>query len=75
MFLFAAHSPCIIFIKPFPQLSKFNLSVRIRYLLFHLTFVFSIFLFIFVLFKQTTQFLQQINVKKRHVHPVYGAWI
>ena len=29
-----------------------------------------------VLFKQTLlQFLQQINVKKCHVHPVYGAGI
>ena len=33
------------------------------------------FSFIFGLFKQTIQFLQQINVKKRHVHPVYGAGI
>ena len=31
------------------------------------------FLFIFVLFKQTLQFLQQIYVK--NVHPVYGAGI
>ena len=28
-----------------------------------------------VFFKQTIQFLQQINVKKCHVHPVYGAGI
>ena len=28
-----------------------------------------------VLFKQTIQFLQQINVKKCHVHLVYGAGI
>ena len=29
-----------------------------------------------VFFKQTLlQFLQQINVKKYHVHPVYGAGI
>ena len=33
------------------------------------------FSFIFGLFKQTTQFLQQSNVKKCHVHPVYGAGI
>ena len=33
------------------------------------------FLFIFGLFKQTIQFLQQINVKKCHVHPVSGAGI
>ena len=33
------------------------------------------FSFIFGLFKQTIQFLQQINVKKCHVHPVYGAGI
>ena len=31
------------------------------------------FSFIFDLFKQTIQFLQQINVK--NVHPVYGAGI
>ena len=31
------------------------------------------FSFIFGLFKQTIQFLQQINVK--NVHPVYGAGI
>ena len=31
------------------------------------------FLCIFGLFKQTTQFLQQMNVK--NVHPVYGAGI
>ena len=31
------------------------------------------FLFISSLFKQTIQFLQQINVKK--VHPIYGAGI
>ena len=31
--------------------------------------------FIFSLFKQTIQFLQQINVKKCHVHPVYGVGI
>ena len=34
------------------------------------------FLFIFGLFKQISlQYLQQINVKKCHVHPVYGAGI
>ena len=33
------------------------------------------FLFIFGPFKQTIQFLQQINVKKCHVHPVFGAGI
>ena len=33
------------------------------------------FLFIFGLFKQPMQFLQQINVKKCQVHPVYGAGI
>ena len=34
------------------------------------------FSFIFGLFKQTSiQFLQQFNVKKCHVHPVYGAGI
>ena len=33
------------------------------------------FSFIFGLFKQTIQFLQQINVKKYHVHPVSGAGI
>ena len=33
------------------------------------------FSFIFSLFKQTIQFLQQINVKKCHVHPVSGAGI
>ena len=33
------------------------------------------FSFIFSLFKQTIQFLIQINVKKCHVHPVYGARI
>ena len=33
------------------------------------------FSFIFGLFKQTIQFLQQINVKKCHVHPVYNTWI
>ena len=33
------------------------------------------FSFIFGLLKQTIQFLQQINVKKGHVHPVYGAGI
>ena len=34
------------------------------------------FSFIFGLFKQTLlQFLQQIYVKKCHVHPVYGAGI
>ena len=34
------------------------------------------FSFIFGLFKQTSlQFLQQINVKKCHFHPVYGAGI
>ena len=31
----------------------------------------SLFLFIFDLFKQTLQFLQQIYVK--NMHPVYGA--
>ena len=35
----------------------------------------GLFLFIFGLFKQTIQFLQQINVKKCHVHPVYGPGI
>ena len=35
----------------------------------------GLFLFIFSLFKQTLQFLQQINVKKCHVHPVSGAGI
>ena len=35
----------------------------------------SSFLFIFGLFKQTVQFLQQINVKKSHVIAVYGAGI
>ena len=34
------------------------------------------FSFIFSLFKQTIQFLQQINLKKcSNVHPVYGAGI
>ena len=33
------------------------------------------FLFIFRLFNETIQFLQQINVKNVHVHPVYGAGI
>ena len=33
------------------------------------------FLFIFVLFKHTIQFLQQFNVKKIHFHLVYGAGI
>ena len=33
------------------------------------------FSFIFGLFKQTIQFLQQINVIKCHVHPVSGAGI
>ena len=33
------------------------------------------FSFIFGLFKQTIQFLQQINVKKCHVHPVSSAGI
>ena len=33
------------------------------------------FSFIFGLFKQTIQFLQQIKVKKCHVHPVYRAGI
>ena len=33
------------------------------------------FLFIFGLFKQTIHFLQQINVKKCHVHPISGAGI
>ena len=33
------------------------------------------FSFIFGLFKQTIQFLQQINVKKCHVHPVSGTGI
>ena len=33
------------------------------------------FLFIFGLFKQTVQILQQINVKKCHDHPVYSAGI
>ena len=33
----------------------------------------GLFLFIFVFFKQTLQFLQQINVK--NVHPVHGAGI
>ena len=35
----------------------------------------ALFLFILGLFKQTIQFLQQINVKKCHHHPVYGAGI
>ena len=36
----------------------------------------GLFLFIFALFKQKIQFLQQINVKKcPSVHPVYGAGI
>ena len=35
----------------------------------------GLFLFIFGLFKQTIQFLQQINVKKYHVHVVYRAGI
>ena len=35
----------------------------------------GLFLFIFGLFKQTIQFLQQINVTKCHVHPVSGAGI
>ena len=30
---------------------------------------------IFVVFKQTIHFLQQINVKKIQVHPVYGTRI
>ena len=34
-----------------------------------------LFLFIVGLFKQTIQFLQQMNVKKCHVHPVFGAGI
>ena len=34
--------------------------------------IFRLFL---VFFKQTIQFLQQINVKKCHVHPVYGTGI
>ena len=49
---------------------------------FTLTFLFfkngptsASFSFIFGLFKQTIQFLQQINVKKCHVHPVSGAGI
>ena len=33
------------------------------------------FSFIFGLFKQTIEFLQQINVKKFHVHPIYGPAI
>ena len=33
------------------------------------------FLFIFGLFKQAIHFLQQINVKKCHVYPKYGAGI
>ena len=33
------------------------------------------FTFIFALFKQTIQVLQQINVKKCHVHPVSSAGI
>ena len=36
----------------------------------------GLFSFIFGLFKQTSlNFLQQINVKKYHVHPVYGTGI
>ena len=35
----------------------------------------GLFRFIFGLFKQTIQFLQQINVKTCYVHPVYGAGI
>ena len=35
----------------------------------------GLFFFIFGLFKQSIQFLHQINVKKIHVHPVYGAGI
>ena len=35
----------------------------------------DLFFIYFCLFKQTIQFLQQINVKKCHVHPVYGAGI
>ena len=31
------------------------------------------FIFIYILFKQTIQFLQQINVK--NIHPVYGPGI
>ena len=31
------------------------------------------FIFIYILFKQTIQFLQQINVK--NIHPVYSAGI
>ena len=46
----------------------------------HLNYFFKwanpgLFLFIFGLFKQTIQFLQQINVKKCHVHPVSSAGI
>ena len=33
------------------------------------------FSFIFSLFKQTIQFIKQINVKKCQIHPVYGAGI
>ena len=33
------------------------------------------FLFILCLFKQTIQFLHQINVKKYHDHPVYSTGI
>ena len=33
------------------------------------------FSFIFILLKETIQFLEQINVKKSHNHPVYGAGI
>ena len=33
------------------------------------------FSFIFGLFKQTIQFLQQINMKNSNVHQVYGAGI
>ena len=35
----------------------------------------GLFVFYFGLFKQTIQFLQQINMKKCHFHPVKGAGI
>ena len=55
--------------------SDFNLELTLAYFFKNGPTPASFLFFIFGLSKQTIQFLQQIKVKKRHVHPAYGTGI
>ena len=62
-------------VQPFVILSQFTSSQFCTSFILFIFLFFKIISFIFGLFKQPIQFLQQINMKKCHVHPIYGAMI